>query len=386
MNIPLFDPTAELSELREEIDQAIAGVLDHGRFILGPEVEQFESRAADYLGVKHAVGVNSGTDALVIALESLGIGEGDEVITTSMSFFATAESISQVGAKPVFLDMHPETFNLDVSRLEELITDRTRAIMPVHLFGLPAPMAEIKAVAEAYSLHVIEDCAQSFGAAYAADCPQCEEGSCDPSVKEELVGWQTGSMGDAGCFSFFPTKNLGGIGDGGLLVTDRDEVAEKARMLRAHGGKDKYQNEMLGYNSRLDTIQAAVLDVKLDYIDEFNERRRKAARYYNDRLGDLDQIITPTMSDGHVYHQYTIRVGNGGRDRLKQFLSERDISTNIYYQVPQNELPVYEGHGYPVLENARKMSDEVLSLPMGPGITREELEKVTEGIRTFFEE
>lgn len=363
MQIPLYTPDPEIAMLRKEIYQAIANVLDHGQFILGPEVERFEKRAAEYLGSKHAVGLNSGTDALVIALESLGIGEGDEVITTPASFFATAESISQVGARPVFADINYDTFNMDVRNIADRISPQTRAILPVHLFGRPVEMGEIMELAESRDLQVLEDCAQSFGA--------------------DFGNQKTGSIGDAGIYSFFPTKNLGGIGDGGLLVTDDEEVAEQARMLRTHGGTNKYHNVKLGYNSRLDSIQAAVLDIKLNYVDEFNRGRRAAAQYYNDQLEELEGIETPEISEGHVFHQYTIRVKEGRRDSLKMHLAKRGIDTNIYFPTPQNELPVYEDKGYPVLPDARRMSEEVLSLPIWPHIEEETQQVVCDRIEEF---
>ena len=382
MNIPIYDPSAEHKLLKTEIDKAIQKVLGHGQFILGPEVKQFEKEAAEYLGVKHAIGVNSGTDALVIALRALGIGAGDEVITTAMSFFATAESISMVGATPVFVDIDKSTYNINPDKIEAAITPKTKAIIPVHLFGLPANMAQITEIAENNDLKVIEDCAQSFGARYAGQCIHCNGEKCNADIWQNLVGKQTGSMGHCGTYSFFPTKNLGGIGDGGLIVTDDDEIARKAGMLRVHGAAKKYHNEMLGYNSRLDTIQAAVLLAKLKHIDEFNAKRRQVAQRYQDGLKNIDHIILPEIVDGHVFHQYTVWIGDGNRDALQKFLKEQEIQTNIYFPVPQNELPVYNAK--PVLPVAHKVASNVLSLPMWPHLSAEVQHKIIGMVKKFF--
>lgn len=382
MNIPIYDPQPEHDLLKSEIDDALQQVLGHGQFILGPEVKQFEKAAADYLGVKHAVGVNSGTDALVIALRALGIGAGDEVITTSLSFFATAESISNVGAKPVFVDINRETFNIDASQIEAAITPKTKAILPVHLFGQPAQMAKIIQIAKKHELKVIEDCAQSFGARYAGQCGECQGEDCEDEIRSNILNKQTGAMGHCGTYSFFPTKNLGGIGDGGLIVTNSDAAAEKAKMLRVHGAKEKYHNQMIGYNSRLDTIQAAILLIKLKHIDDFNQRRRAVARRYSRKLQGIEGLILPKIVEGHVFHQYTIRVKDGNRDRLKEFLDERGIGTKIYFPVPQNELPVYSDH--PVLPVSHDVSQQVLSLPMWPHLSTSVQDKVIEAAQQFF--
>lgn len=369
MNVPLFDPTPELEKRRNEINTAINTVFEHGQFILGPEVTEFEQRAAAYLGVKHAVGVNSGTDALVIALRTAGVGPGDEVITTPFSFFATAESISMVGAKPVFADIDGATYNIQPGKIQNAISENTKAIMPVHLFGFPADMKKIMEIAKEHDLKVIEDCAQSFGATY--------------------NGQQTGSIGHAGAFSFFPTKNLGGAGDGGLITTDDDKIAEQGRMLRAHGSNKKYHNEMLGYNSRLDTLQAAILLVKLQYLDENNEQRKKIAQYYESNLPAsgirlpceaIAKEGNPQSAPGHVYHQYTIRVLNGQRDKIREQLTQKGISTGVYYPVPQHQLPVYEGQ-YGSLPVSEQLAGEVLSLPMFPGMSEEQQDYVIETLR-----
>src|SRR5690554_750531 len=319
--IPILDLGPEIEQLWDELSAAFQRVMRSGQFIGGPEVQAFEREVADYLGVKHAVGVNSGTDALVIGLRALGVGAGDEVITTPFSFFATAESISNVGATPVFVDVDERTFNIDPGLIEAAITPRTKAILPVHLYGRPAEMDAILAVAERHGLKVIEDCAQSFGARYRGTR-------------------QTGTMGHVGAYSFFPSKNLGAFGDGGLVATDDDHIAEQARMLRAHGSKRKYHNEVLGYNSRLDALQAAFLRVKLPHVDAWNEGRRATARRYGELLADVPGVVTPEIVDGHVFHQYTVRLLGNDRDQVQKRLSDAGIGTMVYYPVPQDRLPV----------------------------------------------
>jgi len=348
IRIPIYDPRPEIEALWDEIHEAIDRVLRSGRFILGPEVEAFEREVAAYLGVRYAVGVNSGTDALVIALRALGVGPGDQVITTPFTFFATAEAISLVGATPVFVDIDPVTFNIDPARIPSAITPRTKAILPVHLYGHAADMDPILKIAREHGLKVLEDVAQAFGGAY--------------------KGRKLGSLGDAGAFSFFPTKNLGGLGDGGLIATNDAAIAETARMLRTHGARRKYHNEMLGYNSRLDALQAAVLRVKLKVLDEWNARRREVAARYREALAGVEGLVLPAEQPYayHVYHQYTVRVLHGRRDEVRQRLAEQGVGTMIYYPVPVHRLPVYawpEG----ALPQAERAACEVLSLPMGTG-------------------
>ncbi len=354
-NTPILDLSPEIDALWDELNAAMQRVLKSGQFVMGPEVEAFEEEVAAYLGVKHAVGVNSGTDALVIGLRALGIGEGDEVITTPFSFFATAESISNVGAKPVFVDIDEATFNLDPTLIEAAITPRTKAIMPVHLYGRPCEMDAIMAIAERHGLKVIEDCAQSFGARY--------------------QGKQTGTFGDVGAFSFYPTKNLGAYGDGGLIVTHSDELAILARKLRNHGSLSRYHNEMLGYNSRLDALQAAILRVKLPHVDRWNSKRREAAARYNAYLADLHGVVTPEIVEGHVFHQYTIRLTSAGRDEVQAKLLAQGIGTVVYYPVPQDRLPVYKGQ-HPANPVSDKLAAQVLSLPIWPSITADSQEGV----------
>ncbi len=354
LRIPILDLRPEIEAHWQEYMDAIADVLRSGQFILGPNVEAFEHEVAAYLGVKHAIGVNSGTDALVIALRALGIGPGDEVITTPFTFFATAEAISTVGATPVFVDIDPKTFNIDPGLVEEKVTSRTKAILPVHLYGQAADMDPIMALAEKYGLKVLEDVAQAFGGEY--------------------KGRKLGTIGHAGAFSFFPSKNLGACGDGGLVATNDDEVAEFARMLRAHGARKKYYNEMIGYNSRLDALQAAILRVKLRYVDGWNEARRRVASTYNELLKDVPRVMTPYEAPyaKHVYHQYTVRIPGGGRDEVQVKLAEKGIGTMVYYPVPVHKLPVYAHFSLPLPE-AERASGEVLSLPISPTFAEEKL-------------
>lgn len=347
--IPVLDMSYEVKELKPQIMDAIEGVLDIGAFIMGQNVKKFEQEAAEYFGVGYAVTLNSGTDALVIALLASGVGAGDEVITSPFTFFATAEAINRIGATPVFVDVDPYTFNLDPLLLESVITSKTKAVIPVHLFGQSVDMDPLLEIARQHNLIVIEDVAQAFGGQY--------------------KGRKVGTIGDAGCFSFFPSKNLGTYGDGGLLITDNPELAQKATMLRAHGSKKKYYNELIGFNSRLDEIQAAILRVKFPYIDDWNEGRREASRRYRELLGGLEGIILPVEESyaKHVYHQFTIRVLNGRRDELQAKLDAEGISSIVYYPLPVHKLPVYEGQygSYPIAE---ALSHEVLSLPIWPQI------------------
>lgn len=358
--IPILNLQPEIEELWDELNAAIQGVLRSSEFILGSEVKAFEREAAEYLGVQHAIGLNSGTDALVIALKALDIGPGDEVITSPFTFFATAESISLVGATPVFVDIDPSTFNIDPQRIEAVISPHTKAIMPVHLYGNPAAMDQIMAIARKHDLKVIEDCAQSFGA--------------------RLGGHQTGTIGDVGAFSFFPSKNLGAYGDGGLLATNSDQIAEAARMLRAHGARKKYHNERIGFNSRLDTLQAAVLRVKLPHLEKYNQARREVAKRYNQLLADVEGLVLPEVTEGHVFHQYTLRVVSGKRDAVKKKLAEAGIDTMIYYPVPLHQLPIYSQSNlsFPFAEQAAL---EVLSLPIWPQISPAVQEQVAKALR-----
>ncbi len=381
MKIPVLDLKPQYQQLKAEIDRAIANVLESTQFVLGSEVKLLESEIANYLGVKHAIGVNSGTDALIIALRALNIGAEDEVITTSFSFYATAESISLVGAKPIFADVQEDSFNIDFSKIKDKITSKTKAIIPVHLYGQPAAMTEINTIAQEYGLKVVEDCAQAFGAVYYGDCLGCHQ-SCDDDQRQQITGKYVGSIGDVGAYSFYPTKNLGAYGDAGMIVTNSDEIDELAKMLRVHGAKKNYQNELLGYNSRLDSLQACILRVKLKYIDQWNKTRRNIAENYNQLLSNNPNIITPNITKGHVFHQYTIRITNGKRDQLKDYLANLGIGSMIYYPIPQDQLPVYKGQ-YQPNSVTMKLAQEVLSLPIFPELSLEKVAEVAQAINNF---
>ena len=360
--IPLYDPKPEIAAQRAEFDARLAGVLDTGSFILGPEVTEFETAMADFIGVEHCIGVNSGTDALIIGLRAAGVQPGDEVITSSFTFFATGEAIDLIGATPVFVDVDPFSMNLDPAMVRQAITSKTTAIVPVHIFGRPAEMTAITAIADANDLIVLEDCAQSFGAASEARL--------------------TGSMGHAGAFSFFPSKNLGGFGDGGAITTDDPAIAEEAIRLRNHGSIKRYENEVFGYNSRLDSLQAAILNVKLPYLQSNNERRRTIAAAYNDAFGDLPGIIVPAFPerDRHVFGQYTMRVLDARRERLAEAVNQRGVSTAVYYPTPLHMLPVYRDRKHGPLTVTEQLATEVLSVPMFPGMTDDQLEAVIEAV------
>ncbi|PZP58226.1 MAG: erythromycin biosynthesis sensory transduction protein eryC1 [Azospira oryzae] len=358
MNIPMVDLKAEYRELGMEIEKAVREVLASSHFILGPHVKALEQEVAAYLGVKHAVAVASGTDALHLALRAAGVQGGDEVITTAFTFIATAEAIAYIGARPVFVDIDPATFNLDPGALEAAITDRTRAILPVHLYGQAADMDPIMEIARRRGLRVIEDCAQSFGADYR--------------------GRRTGTLGDVGCFSFYPSKNLGAYGDGGMVTTNDDALADQVRVLRDHGSRVRYHHSVIGYNSRLDELQAAILRVKLKRIEAYNARRREAAARYTAQLAGSP--IVPPKEAGygrHVYHQYTVR--SGRRDAIQKALAEAGIASAIYYPIPLHRQEVYQaayrGLTLPETEAAAR---EVLSLPMHPYLTSQQIDRVCE--------
>ncbi|AEA46579.1 DegT/DnrJ/EryC1/StrS family aminotransferase [Archaeoglobus veneficus] len=361
--IPFVDLKREYQEIKEEIDQAIQRVLERGWFILGEELEAFEKEFSSYIGAKYGIGVNSGSDALYLGVKALGIGKGDEVITVSHTFISTVDAIVRNGAKPVFVDIDPETYTIDVSQIEKKITERTKAILPVHLYGHPADMGSIMEIGEKYSLFVIEDACQAHGAEY--------------------NGKKVGSIGDIGCFSFYPTKNLGAYGDGGIVVTNDDELANKLRTLRNYGSSKKYYHEFVGVNSRLDEIQAAILRVKLKYLEEWNEKRRNIARLYNEFLESSD-LVTPTEKEyaKHVYHLYVIRYKE--RDKLQQNLLKCGIQTQIHYPIPMHRQKAYLELEYntslPVTE---KICNEILSLPMHPWLREEEIRRISNCIGEF---
>ncbi len=362
--ISLVDLTAQYRSIKNEIDAAVLSTLESGHFILGPQVTKFEQSAASYLGVEHAVGLASGTDALVIALRALNIGAGDEVIVPAYTFFATAGAVMSVGAKPVFVDVDPRTYQMDVSRIKPAVTPRTKAIIPVHLYGHPAEMNPILELARAHGLKVIEDNAQGFGAEY--------------------LGKKTGALGDIGCLSFFPTKNLGAYGDGGMALTNDSALAERMRMLRAHGWKKKYYSEEVGYNSRLDALQAAILQAKLPHVDAWNEKRRALARRYTEHLAPLG-VGTPVECDWakHVYHLYIIRAKK--RDALQAFLKQKGIASEVYYPLPPHLTEPCRKFGYKEgdFPHAELASRETLALPLYPELTLEQQDEVIAAVKEF---
>ncbi|MFQ6032657.1 MAG: DegT/DnrJ/EryC1/StrS family aminotransferase [Candidatus Zixiibacteriota bacterium] len=346
------------------MDEAVFSVLSNTQFILGPEVKSFEEKVAAYCGTKFAIGVASGTDALLLSLRACGVKPGDEVITTSFSFFASAGVISRLGANPVFVDIDAETYNINPDQIEKKISQKTKAVMPVHLFGQCADMDPLLDIAKRHKLKVVEDAAQAIGAEY--------------------KGRKAGTIGDFGCFSFFPSKNLGGAGDGGMVVTNDPEMAEMIRILRVHGSKPKYYHSTVGYNSRLDTIQAAILGVKLKYLDDWTKKRRKHAEVYNSAFKDLDMISPKEKSfNYHIYNQYTIAVKN--RDELRKYLKEKEIGHDSYYPVPLHLQECYKSLGYKKgdLPVSEKKSEEVVSIPIYPELTQEEQEYVISTIKEF---
>lgn len=359
--IPLLDLVTQYQSIKPEIDTAIQDVLNSGKFILGPQEKAFEQEIANYLGVKHAIGLASGTDALIIALRAAGVGPGDEVIVPAYTFFATAGAVLNIGATPVFVDIDPDTYVININLLSASLTNKTRAIIPVHLYGQAVDMDEILSFAKNHNLIVIEDNAQAFGAEY--------------------KGRKTGSIGDFGCLSFFPSKNLGGYGDGGMLVTNDDELARIARMLRTHGWQKKYFPEVLGYNSRLDEIQAAILRVKLKYVDQWNEARRKVASWYNKELrgiGIQPPVVAPNRV--HVFHLYMVRFEQ--REQIQQALKAAEIASDIYYPQPLHQCKPCHGLpipsiGLPVSEQASK---ELLALPLYSELTLDQVKYVVSKI------
>ncbi|MBV8883232.1 MAG: DegT/DnrJ/EryC1/StrS family aminotransferase [Chroococcidiopsidaceae cyanobacterium CP_BM_RX_35] len=373
--IPPLDLVQQYATIEAEVNAAVLGVLASGNYIGGPLVEGFEQQLAAYIGVSECVACNSGTDALYLALRALEIGPGDEVITTSFSFFATAGVISAVGATPVFVDIDSQTFNLDIGQVASVITDKTRAIIPVHLFGQPMDMTAIMALAQSYHLPVIEDCAQAVGA--------------------EWAGRKVGSIGHIGCFSFYPTKNLGACGDGGAITTNDPAIAAAIRMLKNHGSQAQYIHAKIGINSRLDALQAAILQVKLRHLDTWNHQRRAIAARYHHLLSHIPGILTSQELAGSqgVWHQYTIRLCQNGqeypstthksRDWVRSHLQERGIIPMVYYPLPLHLQPVYQSLGYqlgqlPVVE---QVCQEVLSLPMFPELSVEQQEQVIYGLK-----
>ncbi|MFH1372892.1 MAG: DegT/DnrJ/EryC1/StrS family aminotransferase [bacterium] len=364
MAVPLLDLSRQYAYLKPELDAAAVNVLTHGKFILGPEVKKLEEEIAALCKVKYAIGVASGTDALLLALRAASVGPGDEVITTDFSFFATAGVIHRLGAKPIFVDIEPDTYNIDPNLIESAITPKTKVILPVHLFGQVADMDPIMAIAAKHGLKVVEDAAQAIGSEY--------------------KGRQAGSIGDYGCFSFFPSKNLGAGGDGGMVVTDDDANHDLVRILRVHGSKPKYYHKIVGYNSRLATMQAAILLVKLPHLRNWSEKRIEHARKYNEAFDGMSQLKRPVVKDYstfHIYNQYTVAVPN--RDEVLAKLQAAGIGCVIYYPVPFHvqECFAYLGYKPDDFPLSTKAAGEVLSIPIYPDMTDAEQDEVIDTIR-----
>jgi len=365
LKIPLIDLSVQHKVLRKELQRAVQQVMDSQHFIQGESVRALEEKIASKVGSKYAVAVASGSDALYLSLWALGIGPGDEVLTTPFTFFASASSISRTGAKPVFVDIDPRSFNLDVNRIEAKLTKCTKAILPVHLFGLCCEMERIQKIAKKHSLFVVEDAAQALGSAY--------------------HGKQAGSMGDTGCFSFYPTKNLGGAGDGGMVTTSSESLADKIRLLRQHGSKKKYSHELIGINSRLDAIQAAILSVKMKALDRWNSRRAEIAARYNSKLKGLPLGLPATPSGfKHIFHLYSVTTQK--RDALAAYLEKRGIETGVYYPSPLHLEACFKdlGHRHGDFPVAEKICREILSLPTYPELTGSRQAAVIAAVRDFF--
>jgi dTDP-4-amino-4,6-dideoxygalactose transaminase len=370
-NVPLLDVGRGNQPLREAYLDAVAKVIDSGRFLHGPEVGELECAVAGVCGTKHAIGCASGSDALLLALMALDVQPGDEVIVPSFTFFATASAVARLGAEPVFVDIDPETYNMDPQSVADCVTSRTRAIIPVHLFGQCASMDAIQTTAVKHRLPIIEDAAQAIGAAW--------------------QGSPAGSMGLVGCLSFYPTKNLGGMGDGGMMVCQDDELAARLRLLAAHGMQPRYHHKLLGINSRLDTLQAAVLLVKLARLEQYTQARRRNADRYTDlfRNAQLHETIQLPFRDArgvHVWNQYGIRIPYGRRDALKQHLTNLGIGTEVYYPVPLHMQECFADLGYSLgcLPHTETAAREILHLPIYPELTEQEQEAVVEGIESFY--
>jgi dTDP-4-amino-4,6-dideoxygalactose transaminase len=369
MNVPLLDLKAQFQPLREEILAAMQAVCDEQGFVLGPRVAAFEESIARYIGSRYAIGCASGSDALLLSLMATGVKAGDEVITIPFTFFATASAVSRLGAKPVFVDIQADTFNIDPGVVEQAITPRTKAIIPVHLFGQCADMAAINEIAKRKNIRVIEDACQAIGAAQA--------------------GTRVGILGDTGCFSFFPSKNLGGFGDGGLITTNDEALADSMAMLRVHGSQVRYLHEAVGINSRLDALQAAVLQVKLKYLDQWTEERRRNAERYRQLFAGAkhtDRVALPPTMPGnfHVYNQFTVRAPK--RDELRAFLKEKGVGTEVYYPLPMHLQNCYRdlGHQKGAFPLSEQAAEEVMSLPIYPELTEAQQTYVVEMIAEFY--
>lgn len=366
MKVPLLDLNRQYKTIEKEINEAIQKVLNHGMFIMGPEVKELETALAKYCDVKNGIGVASGTDALLLSLRALGIGPGDEVVTSTFTFFATAGVISRLGSRPVFVDVDPKTFNIDPEKAKKAITGKTKAVIPVHLYGQIAEMDEICSIAAKHGIPVIEDAAQAIGSMY--------------------KNRKAGAFGRTACYSFFPSKNLGAYGDGGFITTNDDDLADHLMRLRVHGAKPKYYHSTVGYNSRLDTIQAAVLKVKLKYLPSWHEGRREKAARYNEMFRGLSPVKTPFVHDYnyHIYHQYTIIAEK--RNELRDFLKSREIGLDTYYPLPLHLQECYKDLGYKKgdLPVSEELADRVISLPIFPELTESEQDYVVESVREFY--
>jgi len=365
--VPFIDLKLQHSALREQLQQTWNELCQSAAFTLGPQVQQFEQAFAAFCEAKHAVGVANGTDALILAMTALGIGLGDEVITAANSFIATAEAIAHTGARPVFADIDPRTYNIDIDQIEARITPRTKAIIPVHLYGQPADMDPILQIAERHGLYVIEDAAQSHGARY--------------------KGRRVGSLGHAACFSFYPSKNLGACGDAGAVVTSDDRLALAVRKLRDHGGIEKYQHDLVGYTSRLDTLQAAILLIKLGYLDKWNQLREESAHRYNEELAGLEGVVSPAVLHDvtHVYHIFVIRIERGNRDELRQYLYKHGVQSGIHYPKPIHMAQTFSHLGREELPVAENYANRILSLPMYPELEANQINYVTEWITNYMD-
>ena len=369
MTIPMTDLVEQYDALKTEIDEAIQRVLTNATFILGDEVQSFEKAVSSYTGVSEAVGVASGTDALLLALLACGIGEGDEVITTPFSFVATSESIARTGATPVFVDIEPNTLNIDCQALASAITPRTKGIVPVHLYGQPCDMTTIMSLAKVNNLRVVEDCAQAQGATW--------------------NGQQVGSFGDCGCFSFFPSKMVGAYGDGGMVTTNRADIAERVRALRNHGATSKYHHDTRGFNSRLDALQASILKVKLQHLPDWIERRRAIAAQYREAFDSIQGVhtLSERPNAGHVFNYYTIRIDGAAarRDSLAAHLKNCRVASAVYYPRPLHIQGVFTSLGHTINDfpHAALASQQVLSLPLYPEMTTEQVHQVIESVSSF---
>jgi dTDP-4-amino-4,6-dideoxygalactose transaminase len=373
MNVPLLDLKGQYREVADDVWSAMRGVVEDQRFVLGPVVEAFERAVAEKLGVKHAIGCASGTDALLLPIRALGCEPGDEVVVPPFTFFATAGAVHNAGARPVFADIDPDTFNLSPQAAEDAITERTRVVVPVHLFGQMADMAAFRALADRRGIAVLEDAAQAIGARQ-----RLEDGR-----------WiTTGTLGDVCAFSFFPTKNLGAFGDAGMMTAGDDAVAERLAKLRVHGGRQMYHHEEVGYNSRLDAMQAAVLHAKLPYLDRWSEKRREHAAFYDGALAGIDELVTPPVRPGNesIVNQYTVRVLGGRRDALRDYLTEKGVGSGVYYPVPLHLQECFEHLGYREgqFPESERACLEVLSLPVFPELGEEQRAYVADTVRAFF--